>query len=56
MSDASYRKLLVRLREKIRILEQKTVGGVAWGRTDRGWVCMQYSRNFLTCQAKTDRC
>ena len=28
--------------EKIRILEQKTVSGVAWGRTDKGWVCMQY--------------
>lgn len=30
--------------EKIGILEQKTVRGVAWGRTDLGWVCMQYVR------------
>lgn len=30
--------------QKINILEQKTVGGVAWGRTDKGWVCMQYVR------------
>ena len=28
--------------EKIRILEQKTVGGITWGRTDKGWVSMQY--------------
>lgn len=27
---------------KITILEQKTVGGVTWGRTVKGWVCMQY--------------
>ena len=26
----------------ITILEQKTVGGVNWGRTDKGWVCMTY--------------
>ena len=30
--------------EKIAILEQKTVGGVAWGRTVKGWVSMQYVR------------
>jgi len=30
--------------QKIGILEQKSVGGVAWGRTDKGWVCMQYVR------------
>jgi N-acetylmuramoyl-L-alanine amidase len=29
---------------RIRILEQKNVSGVAWGRTDKGWVCMQYVR------------
>ena len=27
---------------KISILEQKTVDGVTWGRTDKGWVSMQY--------------
>lgn len=27
---------------KIEILEQKKVGDVAWGRTDKGWVCMEY--------------
>lgn len=27
---------------KIEILEQKYVGTVAWGRTDKGWVCMEY--------------
>ena len=27
---------------RITILEQKTVGGVAWGKTDQGWVCMTY--------------
>jgi len=30
--------------QKISILEQKTVGGVIWGRTDKGWVSMQYVR------------
>lgn len=30
--------------QKISILEQKTVGGVTWGRTDKGWVSMQYVR------------
>ena len=30
--------------QKISILEQQTVGGVLWGRTDLGWVCMQYVR------------
>lgn len=28
----------------IRIQEQKIVSGVTWGRTDKGWVCMQYVR------------
>lgn len=28
--------------EKIHILAQTTVSGAAWGRTDKGWVCMQY--------------
>lgn len=28
--------------EQIRILEQKSVSGVKWGRTDKGWVSMQY--------------
>lgn len=28
----------------IRIQEQKSVSGVVWGRTDKGWVCMQYVR------------
>ena len=27
---------------RIYILEQKTAGGLTWGRTDKGWVCMQY--------------
>lgn len=27
---------------KIIVLEQKLVGGVNWGRTDKGWVSMQY--------------
>ena len=27
---------------KILILEQKTVGGVIWGRTDKGWISLQY--------------
>lgn len=27
---------------RITILEQKTVNGVAWGKTDQGWVCMTY--------------
>lgn len=30
--------------QKIGIQEQKNVGGVRWGRTDKGWVCMQYVR------------
>ena len=30
--------------QKIGIQEQKTVSGVRWGRTDKGWVCMQYVR------------
>ncbi len=28
--------------DKIRILEQTTVDGVNWGRTNKGWVCMTY--------------
>lgn len=27
---------------KIDIYEEKTVGGTKWGRTDKGWVCMDY--------------
>lgn len=27
---------------KLEILEQKDYNGAAWGRTDKGWVCMQY--------------
>ena len=30
--------------QKIVILEQKSVGNVLWGRTDKGWVSMQYVR------------
>ena len=30
--------------EKISILEMKTVGNVIWGRTEKGWVCMDYVR------------
>ena len=30
--------------QKIRIQEMTTVAGVVWGRTDKGWVCMQYVR------------
>lgn len=29
-------------RSQILVLEQKTVNGVNWGRTNKGWVCMQY--------------
>ncbi len=28
--------------DKIVILEQKLVGGTVWGRTDKGWICMNY--------------
>lgn len=28
--------------QKILILEQTAVNGVLWGRTDKGWVCLQY--------------
>lgn len=27
---------------KITVLEQQTIGGTAWGRTDLGWVCLTY--------------
>ena len=27
---------------KVVILEKKTVDGVAWGRTDKGWICLTY--------------
>lgn len=27
---------------KVTILETTTVGGVAWGRIDKGWICMDY--------------
>ena len=27
---------------KLEILEQKFIEGIGWGRTDKGWVCMQY--------------
>ncbi len=27
---------------KVVILEKKTVAGVAWGRTDKGWICLSY--------------
>lgn len=30
------------LGDKVKILEQTTVSGVAWGRTDKGWICMKY--------------
>ena len=30
--------------QTIRILERTVVSGVSWGRTDLGWVCMQYVR------------
>lgn len=30
--------------DQITILEQKLVAGVVWGRTDKGWVCMNYVR------------
>ena len=28
--------------ERVKILEQKTVSGTSWGRTDRGWISMYY--------------
>lgn len=28
--------------DRITILEQTSVSGVAWGKTDRGWVCMKF--------------
>jgi len=28
--------------DKVTITEQKTVGGVAWGKISKGWVCMTY--------------
>lgn len=28
--------------DRIQILEKKTVGGVQWGRTDKGWISMEY--------------
>lgn len=37
---------------RITILEQKTVGGVAWGKTDRGWVCMTYVQLDSAANAK----
>ena len=30
--------------ERIFILEMKTVGNIMWGRTEKGWVCMDYVR------------
>ena len=30
--------------QQISVLEQKTVGSVIWGRTDKGWVSLQYVR------------
>ena len=27
---------------QVEILEQKAVGGLVWGRIDRGWICMSY--------------
>ena len=30
--------------DKVVILEQKLVGGTVWGRTDKGWICMNYVR------------
>jgi uncharacterized protein YgiM (DUF1202 family) len=30
--------------QSIRIQDQRIVDGVAWGRTDEGWICMQYVR------------
>ena len=28
--------------DRVEILEQKTVAGMVWGRTEKGWICMDY--------------
>ena len=36
---------------KVTILEQTTVGGITWGKTDRGWISMTY----VTLEGKVTR-
>lgn len=38
---------------KVTILEQKTVGNSAWGKTDKGWVCMDYIKMDSTTAEST---